>query len=269
MSGLLEVTILGCGSSGGVPRADGNWGVCDPANPLNRRTRCSMLARLKGDDPANETTILVDTSPDLVRQTSGAGAKRLDAVLLTHDHADQTHGIDDIRAFALRQRARIPVFMDEATSATMLRRFGYIFRGETGYPAIAEDIALPPLGDWFEISGPSGQIPILGFDQDHGVIRSVGFRLGRVAYSADVAHLPDESFELLRDLDVWIVDALRETPHPTHAHLERTLEWIERVQPRRAVLTNMHIDLDYEALRAKLPDGVEPAYDGMVIESEL
>ncbi len=267
MNGVLEVTILGCGSSGGVPRADGNWGACDPANPKNRRTRCSALVRRKGE--GDLTTVLIDTAPDLVRQTSAAGAKRLDAVLLTHDHADQVHGIDDIRAFAINQRARIPIHMDAATTRTMLTRFGYIFRGEGGYPAIGDAHSLPPLGESFMIAGPSGEIPVLGFDQEHGSIRSLGFRLGNVAYSADVARLPDESFDLLQDLDVWIVDALRLTPHPSHAHLERTLEWIERAKPRRAILTNMHIDLDYEALKSTLPPNVEPAHDGLRFESPL
>jgi phosphoribosyl 1,2-cyclic phosphate phosphodiesterase len=270
LSGALEFTILGCGSSGGVPRANGNWGACDPANPRNRRTRCSMLVRRKGDDdPEAWTTALVDTSPDLVRQTSDAGARRLDAALLTHDHADQSHGIDDIRAFAISQKARIPIYMDEATSRTMLSRFGYVFKGEGGYPPIADARALPAFGRPWTIDGPSGAIAVTTFDQDHGAIRSVGYRFGNVAYSSDVADLPDASYDALRNLDVWIVDALRETPHPTHAHLGRTLDWIARVKPRRAILTNMHIDLDYEALRARLPDGIEPAYDGMRFETRL
>lgn len=269
MSGVLQVTILGCGSSGGVPRANGNWGVCDPENPRNRRTRCSMLVRRSGPDPQAQTTILIDTSPDLVRQTAAAEARRLDAVLLTHDHADQSHGIDDIRAFALVQRARIPVFMDAATSRTMLHRFRYIFHGEGGYPPIAEPRGLPPFGQAWSIDGPSGEIPVVTFDQDHGAIRSVGYRFGGLAYSSDVADLPESSFDALCDLDVWVVDALRHTPHPTHAHLTRTLEWIARVKPRRAILTNMHIDLDYETLRTRLPEGVEPAYDGMTIAIDL
>lgn len=261
---MLEFTILGCGSSGGVPRADGSWGACDPANPKNRRRRCSLLVRrLSEEGQEQQTTILVDTSPDLVWQTSSAEARRLDSVLMTHDHADQAHGIDDIRAFAIRQRAVVPVWMDESTERTMRHRFGYIFHGQGGYPAIAMARRLPPHGHQFKIEGPSGPVPVLTFDQDHGGIRSVGYRFGNVAYSSDVAQLPEESFEALKDLDVWIVDALRETFHPTHAHLSRTLEWIERVRPRRAILTNMHVDLDFDALQARLPPGVEPAYDGL------
>jgi phosphoribosyl 1,2-cyclic phosphate phosphodiesterase len=269
MSGRLEFTILGCGSSGGVPRADGDWGACDPADPRNRRRRCSLLARRLGQGPENDTTLIVDTSPDLVWQTSQAGAKRLDAVLLTHDHADQTHGIDDIRAFFIRQRARIPCYMDLATAETMQRRFGYVFQGENGYPAIGDITPIPPHSQSWQVDGPSGSIPVTTFDQDHGGVRSVGYRFGNVAYSSDVVGLDDAAFEALADLDVWILDALRWRPHPTHAHVDLALEWIARVKPRRAILTNMHIDLDYSELAARLPDGVEPAYDGMRFEHEL
>jgi phosphoribosyl 1,2-cyclic phosphate phosphodiesterase len=270
MTGVLEFTILGSGSSGGVPRADGEWGACDPAEPKNHRSRCSMLVRRKGDGvAAHETTAIVDTSPDLRLQTGGAGAKRLDAVLITHDHADQTHGLDDVRAFFLRQQARIPCHMDEATEVSLMRRFGYIFEGEAGYPGICEHRRIPPHGDRWQVDGPSGTIPIVTFDQDHGAIRSVGYRFGGVAYSSDVVHLDEWAFEAMADLDVWIVDALRYRPHPTHAHLERTLAWIERLKPKRAILTNLHIDLDYQTLKAELPAGVEPAYDGMRFEHEL
>ena len=268
MSGALEFTILGCGSSGGVPRADGTWGACDPGNPRNHRTRCSLLVRRRGDAPEAETTILIDTSPDLVRQTSAAGAKRLDAVLMTHDHADQSHGIDDIRAFALRQRQRIPFWMDELTAESLGRRFGYVFQGgEGGYPAIAEPHALPRHGEPWHVKGPSGAIPIVSFDQEHGSIRSNGFRFGDVAYSSDVNGLTDEAFECLQGLDVWILDALRYTPHPSHANLETALAWIERAAPRRAILTNLHIDMDYETLRRELPSHIQPAYDGLRFES--
>ncbi len=269
MSGVLEFTILGCGSSGGVPRADGEWGACDPTNPKNRRRRCSLMVRRKGEGAPNETTLIVDASPDLVWQTSDAGAKRMDGVLLTHDHADQMHGIDDIRAFALRQRARIACYADASTGQSVQQRFGYIFRSEGGYPAIAELNLIPEHGATWEIAGPSGAIPVVTFDQDHGQIRSVGYRFGGVAYSSDVVGLDDQAFEALADLDVWIVDALRWTPHPTHAHVEKTLEWIDRLKPRQAILTNMHIDLDYDDLSAKLPEGIIAAYDGMRFEHEL
>ena len=264
MSGLLEVTVLGCGSSGGVPRADGAWGACDPTDPRNLRTRCSLLVRRKSEEAQDRwTTLVVDTSPDLRIQTALAGAKRMDAVLLSHDHADQTHGIDDVRAFYIRQGAPMPCYMDEPTFATMMRRFTYVFEGEAGYPAILEPRRLPEHGVDWSVEGPSGPIPVVGFDQDHGAIRSVGFRFGGVAYSSDVVDLDEAAFEALADLDVWIVDALRWRPHPTHAHVDRALAWIERVKPRRAILTNMHIDLDFADLAAKLPVGVEPAYDGL------
>jgi phosphoribosyl 1,2-cyclic phosphate phosphodiesterase len=270
MSAVLEITILGCGSSGGVPRADGDWGACDPADPKNHRSRCSMLVRRKGEGPEQETTVVVDTSPDFRLQSANAGVKRLDAVLLTHDHADQVHGLDDVRAFFLRsQGRRIDTHMDAATHATMMQRFGYIFEGEAGYPAICDARRLPPHGVDFQIDGPSGAIPVVTFDQDHGSVRSVGYRFGGVAYSSDLVDLDDAAFAALADLDVWIVDALRYRPHPTHAHLERTLGWIERVRPKRAILTNMHIDLDYAKLARELPPGVEPAYDGLRLEHQL
>jgi phosphoribosyl 1,2-cyclic phosphate phosphodiesterase len=266
----LEVTILGCGSSGGVPRADGNWGVCDPADPRNRRSRCSMMIRRPSDEgPERWTTAIVDASPEFRLQTAAAGAKRLDALLLTHDHADQAHGIDDIRAFAMRQRARIPCHLDEATRATMERRFGYIFHGEKGYPAISDLVSIPPHGVAWQVDGPSGPIPVTTFDQDHGEVRSVGYRFGPIVYSSDVLALDDAAFAAMAGAEVWIVDALRYMPHPTHAHVERTLGWIERLKPARAILTNLHIDLDFVELSARLPPGVEMAVDGKCFEVEF
>jgi phosphoribosyl 1,2-cyclic phosphate phosphodiesterase len=270
MSGVLEFTVLGSGSSGGVPRADGGWGVCDPANPKNHRTRCSFLVRRRGQGPESETTVVVDTSPEFRLQSAAAGVKRVDAVLYTHDHADQVHGIDDLRAFYLIWRRQTPCYMDEATLRGLTRRFDYVFEGQGGYPAICEPRPLPPHGQAWAVDGPSGAIPVLGFDQDHGGgVRSVGFRFGPVAYSADVLDLPEQAFEALAGVEVWIVDALRDTPHPTHAHVAKALEWIEAVKPRRAILTNLHIDLDYAALKARLPDNVEPAYDGMRFEAPI
>ncbi|MGZ8363956.1 MAG: MBL fold metallo-hydrolase [Caulobacteraceae bacterium] len=269
MSGVLEVTILGCGSSGGVPRADGEWGACDPANPKNRRSRCSMLARRKSGEGGDETTVIIDMAPEMRDQCAAAGVKRIDAALITHDHADQTHGIDDLRAFFIRQRQLTPCYMDDFTLQRLTSRFSYIFSPESGYPAICEARRLPPHGERWAIEGPSGAIPVTTFDQDHGAIRSVGYRLGPVAYSSDVVDLPGESLAVLDGVDLWIVDALRYRPHPTHFNVDQALEWIERVRPRRAILTNMHMDLDYAELTARLPDGVEPAYDGMRINLPL
>ena len=266
-SGVLEFTILGCGSSGGVPRADGAWGACDPSEPKNRRTRCSLLVRRKAPVPgAPETTVVIDTAPEFRQQAAAAGAQRVDAVLYTHDHADQTHGIDDLRAFWIHQRRRTPCYVDEATRDGLMRRFGYVFEGEGGYPAICDLHPLPPFGQRWRIDGPSGGVPVLTFDQDHGAIRSVGYRFGGVAYSSDIMDFPETSIAALEGLDVWIVDALRLAPHPTHAHLDLALRWIERLKPRRAILTNMHQDLDFRTLADSLPAGVEPAYDGMVFE---
>ena len=269
MSGALEFVILGCGSSGGVPRADGNWGACDPANPLNRRSRCSLLARRMSPlGPDRQTTVIVDTAPEFRQQAAAAGVRRVDAVLFTHDHADQAHGIDDLRAFYLHSRRRTPCYMDAHTRANLGRRFHYVFEGEGGYPAIGDLVDLPEFGVPFAITGPSGEIPVLTFDQDHGDIRSVGYRFGDLAYSSDVVGLPDGAFELLAGVKVWILDALRYTPHPTHATVDQALGWIEKIRPERAILTNLHIDLDYEELSRRLPPGVEPAYDGLKLVLE-
>jgi phosphoribosyl 1,2-cyclic phosphate phosphodiesterase len=266
VSAELEFVILGCGSSGGVPRADGNWGDCDPNEPKNRRRRCSLLVRRLGQGP--QTTVVVDTSPDFREQAVAAGMRRLDHILLTHDHADQTHGLDDVRAFFLNQRSKIPAHMDVATEASLTRKFGYIFEAEGGYPAICERRRLMP-GKVVELDGPSGVIPAEPFQVRHGAIHSLGFRFGPVAYIPDVDDLPKAALAALTGVDILIVDALRHTPHPTHAHLARTLDWIAEIRPRHAVLTNMHIDMDYCRLRQILPEDVEPAWDGMSLTASL
>jgi phosphoribosyl 1,2-cyclic phosphate phosphodiesterase len=261
----LRFVILGCGSSTGVPRVGGDWGQCNPANPKNRRRRCSLLVeRVNG---GNRTTVLIDTSPDLREQLLDAGVRALDGVLFTHDHADHTHGIDDLRMLSYASRRRINVYADERTLAILRQRFDYCFETPAGssYPPIVrphEMLLTRPL----HLSGEGGAIAFQPFRQLHGDIESLGFRIGGLAYSSDVHDLPEESLAHLQDLDVWIVDALRYVPHPSHFHLDRALEWIERVKPKRAILTHLHIDLDYNALKAILPAHVEPAYDGMVIE---
>jgi phosphoribosyl 1,2-cyclic phosphate phosphodiesterase len=226
-----------------------------------------MLLRRLGEGAP--TSVLVDTAPELRQQTAAAGVKHLDAVLYTHDHADQVHGIDDVRAFLMTSGRRIPAYMDAPTRARLTSRFHYVFEGEGPYPALMDAVDMPPLNQPFALEGPGGAVPVVAFDQDHGGVRSLGFRFGPIAYSSDLVGLPEESFEVLKGVEVWIVDALRWKPHPTHAHVEMALSWIERVRPRRAVLTNLHIDLDYETLKRWLPSGVEPAFDGMSIEAAL
>ena len=250
----MRVVILGCGTSGGVPRPDGDWGACDPNEPRNRRTRPSIWVESEG------TSILVDSSPDLRAQALAAGIKRIDAVLYTHDHADHTHGIDDLRIFALGAGRPIEAYSDAPTSTSLVQRFSYAFFQDTEalYPAILSNVL---------IDGPFcvGGIDVTPFSQNHGPVETLGFRFGRVAYSTDLVDLSDEAFEVLAGVEVWIVDALRERPHPTHAHLATTLGWIERLKPARAILTHMTNELDYQALKGRLPAGVEPAYDGLVI----
>lgn len=258
----LSFTILGCGSSGGVPRVGSGWGACDPRNPKNRRRRCSLLAERSG--PGGVTRVLVDTSPDLREQLLDVGATHVDGVLITHEHADHTHGIDDLRPLAIHQRRRIDLMVDEPTSRSLRLRFGYCFESPPGssYPPILKEHRLEP-GLPVSIQGPGGAIQALPFVQRHGDIDSLGFRFGGIAYSSDLNGLPDDSIAALAGLEVWIVDALRHARHPSHWSLDEALEWIERLKPRRAILTNMHVDLDYAALRAKLPPHIEPAYDGM------
>jgi phosphoribosyl 1,2-cyclic phosphate phosphodiesterase len=258
--GELEVVILGCGSSGGVPRGDGDWGDCDPAEPRNARTRCSALIRRHGPDGV--TSVLIDTSPDLRAQVLAAGVRHVDAVLYTHDHADQVYGIDDLRVFAMRTRRRIPAWMDEATRQALTGRFPYIFKTQEGYPAILDEKIIPPHGQAWAVGGAGGDLPVVTFDQAHGPIRSVGYRVGPVAYSSDVSDLDEAALDAVRGCDLWIVDALRWTPHPTHAHVEKTLGWIARAEVGRAVLTNLHLDLDYNVLKAAVPAHVDVAYDG-------
>lgn len=270
MTDTLEITILGCGSSSGVPRVGGpdgagDWGACDPANPKNRRRRCSMLARRKS--ASGETAVLIDTAPDLREQLLSAHCGRLDAVLITHNHADQTHGLDDLRAVAYGMRKRIDVFSDRTGLDGLMASFGYCFETPAGssYPPILTARALAEPFVPFEVAGAGGTLPVTAFPLVHGSIRSLGYRIGPVAYSPDVNGVPEEAFAVLEGVECWIVDALRHTPHPTHSNVSTTLEWIARVKPKRAVLTNMHIDLDYETLRRELPANVEPAYDGLTI----
>ncbi|MFZ1469308.1 MAG: MBL fold metallo-hydrolase [Paracoccaceae bacterium] len=258
----LIFTILGCGSSGGVPRIGGDWGVCDPENPKNRRRRCSLL--VQRETTAGTTTVLIDTSPDMREQLLDAGVDALDAVVYTHAHADHMNGIDDLRQLTYRMRRRIPVWADGPTQEALLSRFGYAF-------VQPHDSPYPPILDLHSIKGPvtitgaGGDIGLTPFRADHGSSEALGFRIGPLAYLPDAVDIPEDSWPHLMGLDCWIVDALRRKPHPTHAHLGLTLDWIARAKPARAVLTDMHIDLDHAALAAELPPHIHPAHDGMQI----
>ncbi|MDQ2094914.1 MBL fold metallo-hydrolase [Rhodalgimonas zhirmunskyi] len=258
----LRFTILGCGSSGGVPRLGGHWGDCDPENPKNTRRRCSMLVeRVEGDAI---TRVLIDTSPDLRQQLLDAEVGELDGVVWTHGHADHVHGLDDLRMIVFNMRKRLDVWADGDTQNDLYSRFGYAFTqpDDSPYPPILNMHTIK--GD-VVIEGAGGALTLTPFKVNHGSIDALGFRIGGLAYLPDVAQMTDEAWAKVGNLDIWVLDTLRRTPHPTHSHLEQSLEWIERAAPKRAVLTNMHIDLDYDELRHETPDHITPAYDGMVL----
>jgi len=253
----MRVTVLGCGPSTGVPVIGGNWGRCDPNDPRNRRRRVSLLVEI------GRVVILIDTSPDLREQLLDAGATRIDAVVMTHAHADHLHGIDDLRSVNRLMRSAIPLYGDAQTLAEIANRFEYVLRpvdepGRFYKPTLVPQEVVGP----FEIRG----ISFLLFAQDHGFSTTLGLRIGGFAYSTDVTELDDRAFAAIDGVELWIVDCLRRDPHPTHSHLAKTLSWVTRASPRRAVLTHMDQSLDYRELSAELPSGVEPARDGLVIE---
>jgi phosphoribosyl 1,2-cyclic phosphate phosphodiesterase len=258
----LTLTILGCGSSAGVPRPALGWGHCDPNNPKNRRRRCSLLAERKSGEGV--TRVVIDTSPDLREQLIDAAVDHIDAVFLTHEHADQTHGIDDLRSVVLHQRKRIPTYFNQSTAKDIMARFSYCFISPEGsdYPPILTRHSIEA-GERQEILGKGGAITLTAFNLQHGHIPALGYRIGNAAYTPDLSDIPAESWPALQGLDLWIVDGLRYAPHPSHFSVDDALSWIARFKPRRAVLTNMHSDLDYEVLRRSLPEGVVPGYDGM------
>ena len=262
----LLFRILGCGSSGGVPRLGGKWGDCDPSNARNRRMRCSLLVELQ--EGGNSTKVLIDSSPDLRQQLLDAGVGLLDGVVYTHPHADHVNGLDDLRMIFHNRRQRLPVWADAATQSELLKRFGYAFVRPEGSP-------YPPMLDLRMLDGPAvicgdaGPMSLAPFPVVHGTIEAKGFRIGGLAYLPDVSSMLPESWAALRDLDCWIIDALRREPHPSHTHLEQTLQWIDKVSPNRAILTNMHIDLDYQTVLDETPPHIEPAFDGLEIRYEI
>ena len=248
----MKVTILGCGASGGVPWIGNEWGACDPHDARNRRRRASILVEYQGN------RVLVDASPDLREQWLSANISTFDAVIFTHDHADHTHGIDDLRPIVRRNGHPMPIYGRADTIDSICRRFDYVL-GNTTYPPMVTPNIIDGI---FHI----GELLIQPFEQDHGGPISLGYRFGSIAYSTDVVSLDGQAFAALRGVSVWIVDALRDKAHPTHAHVDLALEWIAQVRPERAILTHMTAGLDFETLKLRLPEGVEPAYDGLVIE---
>lgn len=261
-------TILGCASSPGVPRINGDWGACDPRNPRNRRTRAAFLVEQISPD-GGRTTVVVDTGPDFREQMIGAKVARVDAVLFTHAHADHLHGIDDLRSYFHSQRERIPIWADAFTMERIRQGFGYCLETPPGgnYPPIVEPCIIESLDTPVVINGAGGRIEVLGHRQVHGDIHSLGFRFGDVGYCSDVSDFPTASLSRLLGLDTLIIDALQYHHHPSHLSLAQALEWIEKLSPRRAFLTHMHIPLDYDTVMAETPAHVEPAYDGLVFES--
>jgi len=255
----MRVTMLGCGPSWGVPRIGNEWGACDPENPKNRRSRVSVLVEEGG------ARILIDTSPDLRAQLLAADVRGLDAVIFTHAHADHLHGIDDLRAVNRLMRRPLPIYADAGTLAEIRTRFGYVlgpaeYGGKAGF--------YKPVLEPHEIAGPfqAAGVAVTPFAQDHGFSMTLGLRIGRFAYSTDAIRLDERAFDALAGTELWIVDCMRREPHVTHSHLAQTLDWIARVKPRRAILTHMDESLDYETLRRTLPAGVEPGYDGLILE---
>ena len=268
----MRVTILGCGGAGGVPLVGGDWGACDPREPKNRRRRVSILIE---DGPKDAPTrLIVDTSPDLREQMLDADIQHLDAVIYTHNHADHVHGVDDLRQFNRRQQIVIPTYTDAKTAASLRERFGYVFappsehNGKLNYYKPCLEIREIAPGQSFAVTGPGGPIQVRAFDQDHGFMRTLGLRFGDVAYSTDVVNMPEDGFEALAGVGLWIVDCFAREPHPTHVHLPKVLQWIERVGPDCAVLTHMGTAMDYATLMRELPQGVVAGYDGMTIDVE-
>ena len=260
--GKYSFTILGCGSSGGVPRVSDGWGACDPKNTKNYRLRCSLLVRFESE--IGETKLLIDTSPDLRQQLLTAKVDNLDGVIFTHAHADHMHGIDDLRMIFFKRRSMLPVWADYSTSIRIRESFEYLVKQKSGtkYPPI---LLLKEIKDPFSVTGINGEIPVEPLPVKHGDIDALGFKIGSAAYIPDISEFYESSWERVKNLDILIVDALRRAPHPNHSHLEKTLDWIKKLKPKKAYLTNMHNDLDYDIISKETPQNVFPAFDGLTL----
>jgi phosphoribosyl 1,2-cyclic phosphate phosphodiesterase len=260
MGNDIKIRVLGCGASAGVPLIGCDCAVCRSDNPKNQRTRVSILIEQEGQ------RLLVDTSPDLRQQCLRHDIRTVDAICFTHAHADHCHGIDDLRPLNFHRGSVIPAYGDPVAMEEIVPRFSYAFKPpvpEYGWFRPALEAHLVDVENWTAFS--VGNMRVQPFPQMHGKLTTLGLRVGNFAYSTDVHHLPDKAREILEGVEVWIVDCLRRGASPTHAHLDLTLEWISQVKPKRAILTHMSHEFDYDALKAELPEGVEPGYDGMEI----
>jgi phosphoribosyl 1,2-cyclic phosphate phosphodiesterase len=253
----VRVRILGCGTSSGVPRVGNDWGSCDPANPKNRRRRVAILVS------HDKAKILVDTGPDLREQLLDANVSGVDGVIWTHDHADHCHGIDDLRQLYHARGRPVDGYARADSLEVLKHRFAYAFDGKSGYPAVATANLLP---DHMNLGG----ISVQAVDQPHGNITSAGLRFDAggktIVYSTDFHEMTDEMAVRFQAADLWIVDALRRRPHPSHPHLAQVLDWVAELRPVRTLLTHLDNSMDYDTLAAELPPGIEPAYDGMEVE---
>ncbi|WP_099867764.1 MBL fold metallo-hydrolase [Pararhizobium haloflavum] len=267
---IRRFTILGCGSSPGVPRIDGEWGACDPANPKNRRSRASFLIE-QIDPDRGTTTVVIDTGPDFREQMIRADVQSLDAIFYTHPHADHIHGIDDARIYALRKRTQIPIYANAFTMERIRQGFGYCLDTPEGsdYPPIVRPEIIAQSDSAIVVEGDGGPIELAPLRQIHGAITSLGFRVGDVAYCCDISGFPEETLPKLQNLDVLIIDALQYKTHPSHLSLDEATEWIERLKPHHAYLTHMHIPLDYQRVQDETPDHIEPAFDMLRFERSI
>ena len=263
----ITATILGCGSSGGVPRIGNVWGLCDPENPRNRRRRCALLIEGRSAGSNEPTRIVIDTGCDLREQLIDTRVERVEAVFYTHEHADHTHGIDDLRVLALNNHKRVDVYFSAEAGNRIRAAFDYCFSAPPGsdYPPILNAHVIAA-GEDIVVEGPGGAIKLHAFRQEHGSIDSLGYRVGNFAYSCDLSGIPEASRKAVSGLDVWVIDALRPLPHPSHLSLPESLEQIARQRPKQAILTNLHIDMDYAQVEAHTPENVTPAFDGMRVD---
>lgn len=260
----LIFTILGCGSSGGVPRLGGIWGNCDPKNSKNIRKRCSLL--IQRIENKNKTSVLIDTTPDMRQQLLDTHIGKLDAVIYTHEHADHLHGLDDLRMIVINMQKRLQVYASQQTKKSILDRFGYAFKTPVGspYPPILDMNDLPKK---LQIHGSGGTIDFTTFDVEHGNILVSAIKVNNVLYTPDISAIKNDAE--IKNLDYWILDSLRYKAHPSHINLKKALELINEYKPNKSILTNLHVDLDYTTLLNETPDNVVPAHDGLQIKFKV